>query len=517
MSSVGAVWGWDPHKHGRTEDIHANGLTYNQIVEYNPLSASEIICDLCDNWTVGPNFLVYTFNIQKGVKFQDGENLDADDVVFSVDRLIHEGKGRAGLFRPYLRDENPVEKVDSHTVMITLKQPSGAFLRFLAVDFNKVLPQHVASVKDMELYENWSGSGPWRAVSWNQGISYEFEANPNYFKKGRPFFGGIKGFQIVDIGTETAAYRTERILMPMDSSMQMGLDDHKRLQQDAEFTSRLDLFWLNGTAHQGIYLNGSRRPFNNANVRRALFLALDRWEFLEGLGQGEWPIGAAMSSKNGYALPEEELLALPGYRRNPDGSKPQQDIDEAIRLLNRAGFTDDNPLKFELIGAASSWFADGAQIAKNQWQGKFGLPVDITITGGQIGAAVGLAIEGDYDAMVLGCGISIFDPDDSFYLCYMPTGRNWTHVTEPGVEELFYKQQVEPDVAKRRDINYEMQRLVYNGAPGTLEITTAVLGNWVHKRIRTENGKWQNRLSSYTHMKHEHEWLIPRDVWEAQR
>ena len=249
MSSVGAVWGWDPHKHGRAEDIHANGLTYNQIVEYNPLSASEIICDLCDNWTVGPNFLVYTFNIQKGVTFQDGENLDADDVVFSVDRLIHEGKGRAGLFRPYLRDENPVEKVDSHTVMITLKQPSGAFLRFLAVDFNKVLPQHVASVKDMELYENWSGSGPWRAVSWNQGISYEFEANPNYFKKGRPFFGGIKGFQIVDIGTETAAYRTERILMPMDSSMQMGLDDHKRLQQDAEFTSRLDLFWLNGTAH----------------------------------------------------------------------------------------------------------------------------------------------------------------------------------------------------------------------------------------------------------------------------
>ena len=249
MSSVGAVWGWDPHKHGSAEDIHANGLTYNQIVEYNPLSASEIICDLCDNWTVGPNFLAYTFNIQKGVKFQDGENLDADDVVFSVDRLIHEGKGRAGLFRPYLRDENPVEKVDSHTVMITLKQPSGAFLRFLAVDFNKVLPQHVASVKDMELYENWSGSGPWRAVSWNQGISYEFEANPNYFKKGRPFFGGIKGFQIVDIGTETAAYRTERILMPMDSSMQMGLDYHKRLQQDAEFTSRLDLFWLNGTAH----------------------------------------------------------------------------------------------------------------------------------------------------------------------------------------------------------------------------------------------------------------------------
>jgi ABC-type transport system substrate-binding protein len=368
----------------------------------------------------------------------------------------------------------------------------------------------------MELVENWSGSGPWSLVSWDEGVSYEFEANSNYFKEGRPFFGGIQGFQIVDIGTEIAAYKTERVLMPFDTNMQMGIADHKRLEQDEEFTSRFDLYFLKGTAHQGIQLNGSKPPFDKPEARRALFLALDRWEFIEGLGLGEWPLGTAMSQKNPYALPEDEVKQLPGYRRNPDGSKPQEDIDEAIRLLNSIGYTDDNPMKFEFIGASHSWLADGAQIAKNQWQDRFGLPVEITIVGGEIGAVVGQAIEGDYHGAVIGCGISIFDPDDSFYLCYMATGRNWTRVVEPGSEELFFAQQVEADPVKRRDINYELQRLVYAGAPGNLEIMNSAWGNWVHKRIRTENGPWQNRLSNYSHMKHEHEWLIPKDVWEAQ-
>ena len=519
MSSVGDVRGWDPHKHGRAEDIHANGLAYNQLVEYNPLNAPEVICDLCDDWEVGSDFLVYTFNIHKGVKFQDGEDLDADDVVFSVNRMIHEGISKTGLFRPYVRDENPVEKVDSHTLKITLKQPSGAFLQFLAIDFNKVLPQHVASVEDMELYENYGGSGPWVTVNWEEGVSYEWEANPNYFKrtaKGYPFFGGIQGFQIADVGTEIAALKTERILMPMDLGGQLSIEDHKRLSQDEDFTSRFDLYWLKGTAHQGIIINGSRAPFDKPEVRRALFLAVDRWEFLEGLGQGEWPLGAAMGQKNPYALPLDEVKALPGYRRNADGSKPQEDIDEAIRLLNSVGFNADNPLKMEIVGGKHSWLNDGAVLMKEQLK-KFGLPVEATVKSLEIGAAVGAAIEGDYDINVIGCGMSVFDPDDSFFLCYMPTGRNWSRVTEPGVEELFFAQQVEPDPIKRRDINYEMQRLVYAGAPGTIEIQNSAFGNWIHKRIRTENGPWQQRHSTYSHLKMEHMWLIPKDVWEAQR
>ena len=510
MSSVGDVRGWDPHKHGRGEDIHANGLAYNQLVEYNPLNVSEIIGDLAVDWDVSSDALTYTFRIEKGVQWQDGKDLTADDIAFSIERLIKEGRSRAGLFRPYMTDDNPAIKLDTYTVQLNLKQPSGAFMQFLAADFNKMVPLHTAGAgKDLELYENYMGSGPFVPVSWNEGVDYEWEANPNYFKDGRPGFGGIKGFQIVDIGTEIAAYRTERIHMPMDTNIQAGVDDVVRLSEDPEFMAIHDLYLLQGSSHNSLLMNSQSAPFDQAEARRALHLATDRWELMEGFGGGFWVIGAAMTFKNPYGLPEEELIQFPGYRRNPDGSKPQEDIDEAIRLLNSIGYTDDNPMKFTIIGSTHSYHADMAAVVKEMYKGQ-NLPVDITIAGGEIGAVVGQAIEGDYQFMILGCGVTIFDPDDTFYLCYMPTGRNWTRHTEPGVEELFYKQQVEADPAKRREINYEMQRLVYNGSPATIEHSQLTRLNFINKRIRTENGKWQNRLSNYTQQKHEHEWLLPK-------
>jgi peptide/nickel transport system substrate-binding protein len=509
MSSVGDVRGWDPHKHGRGEDIHANGLAYNQLVEYNPLNVSEIIGDLAIDWDVSDDFLHYTFRLNKGVKWQDGEDLDADDIVYSIGRLINEGRSRAGLFRPYMADENPAEKLDTHTVRLNLKQPSGAFMQFLGSAHNVMVPLHTAGAGlDLELYENYMGSGPWVKKSWDEGVSYEWEANPNYFKEGRPGFGGIRGFQITDPGTEIAAYKTERVFMPMDVNLAMGTDDTLRLLDDPDFMAKHDLFILSGASHNNLMMNSQKPPFDQPEARRALYLATDRWAFVEGFGRGYWGVSTAMTFRNPYALPREEIMQLPGYRRNPDGSKPQEDIDEAIRLLNSIGYTDENPMKFELIGSSLSFHFDAVVLAKQMYE-DFGLPVEITLTTGAIGAVVGQAQDGDYQMMELGCGVIIFDPDDSFYLCYMPTGRNWSRWTEPGVEELFLKQQVEPDVAKRRELNYEMQRLVYNGSPGYIEHSDVTRLNFVNKRIRTENGTYQMRLSNYTHLKHEHEWLLP--------
>ena len=510
MSSHGDVRGWDPHKHGRNEDIQANGLAYNNLVEYNPLNVSEIIGDLAVDWEVSDDSLQYTFRIQRGVQWQDGRELTADDVAYSINRLITEGQSKAGLFRAYVAETNPVEKLDTYTVSVSLKRPSDAFLQFIAVDFNKIVPLHTAGVgKDLELHENYMGSGPWVPTDWNQGVSYEWEANPNYFKEGRPFFDGIKGFMQTDPGLEIAAYRTGRIMMPIGPSMKMGFDDALRLEEDSEFMADHDLFFQPGQTKLHFMMNVTQPPFDQPEARRALYLATDRWEIMEGLGRGNWDIGAIMVlDLNPYALPREEILALPGYRRNPDGSKPQEDIDEAIRLLNSIGYTDENPMKFEIIGATVSELDAQATIIKEQYK-RLGLPVETTLAISEIGAAVGLAQNGDYQFMALGCGGTVPDPDDVFFLCYMPTGRNWTYYTEPGVEELFFAQQVEADQAKRREINYEMQRLIYAGSPSYIEHSNRPRFVFVNKRIRTENGGWQQRFSGYTQLKHEHEWVVP--------
>ena len=70
-------------------------------------------------------------------------------------------------------------------------------------------------------------------------------------------------------------------------------------------------------------------------VRRAIFLAIDRFEALEVLDDVTRPAGPAFAP--GWELPEEELLSMPGYRQ---GAEKQKDLDEAKRLLTEAGFPD---------------------------------------------------------------------------------------------------------------------------------------------------------------------------------
>ena len=471
---------------------------------------SAIIGDLAVDWEVSDDALRYTFRIQKGVLWHDGTDLTADDVVFSMNRLITEGVDAGGQFRAYVAETNPVEKLDTYTVRMNLKRPSDAFLQYLAIDFNKVVPLHTAGAgKNLDLFENIMGSGPWIPVDWKEGVSAEWEANPNYFKEGRPIFEGLRSFVQTDPGLEIAAFKTHRILMALGSQMKMGFDDALRLSEDSDFMADHDIFWQPGQVKLHFMLNSKQPPFDQPEARRAIHLATDRWEIAEGLGKGRWDIGAVMVvDVNPHALPREEILALPGYRRNPDGSKPQEDIDEAIRLLNSIGYNESNPMKFEIIGPTVADLDAQATIVKEQYK-RLGLPVEITLFSSEVGAAVGQAQNGDYQFMALGCGGTIPDPDDAFYQCYMPTGRNWTYYTEPGVEELFNKQQVEPDFEKRREINYEMQRLIYDGSPSYIEHSVRPRFVIVNKRIRTENGGWQQRFAGDTQLKHEHEWVLP--------
>ena len=139
---------WDPHQSRGGADIASNGSIYNQLVEYDPLNPSEIIGGLAESWDVSPDGLSYTFHIRKDVKWTDGEVFDADDVVFSLNRMIDttEPRPRAGILKFYMA-ETPGEKVDQNTVKVNLKFSSGAFLPLLAVDWNKILPKHDSLAK----------------------------------------------------------------------------------------------------------------------------------------------------------------------------------------------------------------------------------------------------------------------------------------------------------------------------------------------------------------------------------
>ena len=164
---------WDPHIAGTIGPLAALSPLYNQIVEFNPLKPTEITGDLAKRWDVSSNGLIFTFYLHENVKWWDGKDLTAEDVVFSLKRMIEPGKPRprVGLLRPYIK---AIDMVDRYTVKVELNFPAPAFLPLLAVDYMKVVPKHVVEAgTDINLWENIVGSGPFKIKSARRGDSVQ--------------------------------------------------------------------------------------------------------------------------------------------------------------------------------------------------------------------------------------------------------------------------------------------------------------------------------------------------------
>src|SRR5207244_13184157 len=89
---------------------------------------------LAQSWEVTEAGSTYIFHLHDNVKWWDGKDLTAEDVAFSLQRMIEPGKPRprTGVLRPYIK---AVQAVDLHTVQVTLHYASPAFVRFLVVDY----------------------------------------------------------------------------------------------------------------------------------------------------------------------------------------------------------------------------------------------------------------------------------------------------------------------------------------------------------------------------------------------
>ena len=504
--------GWDPHRYGRAEDIQANGLSYNQIVEFDPINPTKIIGDLAESWDVSADGLTWAFKLHEGVKFWDGVELTAEDAAFSLIRAMDsdDPRPRTGRFRSYVAGDEgarQIKAIDKYTLGVTLSFPAGAFLPYLAIDFNKVLPKHhLDAGADINVFDGLLGYGPWKPVAFAEGISFEFERNPDYFKTGLPYFDGINGIIIREVGTEIAALKTERIIMALAiPGHHAGVEDFNKLAQDGEFLKKYDIYWADGHANQHLLLNTTKPPFDNENIRRAIFLGMDRQALTFAVGAGRFTIGAPLPLADPMAIPEAEMLALPGYRQ-VDGKKHPDDIAEARKLMEAEGYGAGNPLKAELVFAPIIYWADAAQIIKQQMKDIY---VDFTLRSTDIGTETNELRSGTHEAGMYGMGGMIFDPDDRLQSNYTKVDRNYHFWSDPVTDDLFKKQQRELDFEKRKAIVQEIQRIILNGSPGAIEYTVSSFGRAVHKKIRTTAGPFVNGASLYGTLKHEHEWVDP--------
>jgi len=306
---------------------------YSGLLEYNPLKPDEIIPDLAESFVTSQDGTVYTFRLRQGVRWHDGQPFTADDVVFSIRRVIGQldpnlVSPRCGaMLKPAV---DSVEKVDDYTVRITLKGTNPMFIPSIASAWCRILPKHIYDrFGDFNTPEAQIGTGPFKFKRYERGNVIEWERNPNYFREGRPYLDGVKQFVLVSAATQMAAAKTGRIHL-WDTWPVMTPSQAEELRRARG--SEVEIVQVSINTLAGAYMNTTKPPFDNPDLRKAVNLAIDRQAILERVWQGVGVVCALLDPKlvGDYALPLDEVMQFPGCRQPKD-----QDIATARSLVQK--------------------------------------------------------------------------------------------------------------------------------------------------------------------------------------
>jgi peptide/nickel transport system substrate-binding protein len=445
----------DPHPSSTGIEASEFAPLYNQLVQYSELSPTNaIVEDLASNWEVNGDGTIYTFTIHDNVKFTDGEDLTSDDVVFSLNRMVEEGKPRprAGLLRNYYQSSRAL---DPYTVEVTLKFPAAAFLPVLGIEYMKILPKHVVEAGvDITVGENVVGSGPFIFSRFVKGDRVEFAANPDYFKEGLPYVDGLTKFIIGDIGRMVAAFQTEQLHTQTIGWTNMTVVDYLKLDEDS--SDILSVTQLNDYAAFGMMINTKVPPLDDVRVRRALFLATNGDALNEAImaskGKRHGPVPFWVGLGRSY----DELLETPGFRLTADGEKDPRDIEEAKQLLAEAGFPNgfDITMKFRQC----CQYAEQTAMLKEQFKD---IGVNLELIGMESVAGFAAYSAEDFELAVQGNGFAVPDADVIINALYRPEGvRNYSHWSHPKLEELYAQQSKATDPAERQRLITEIEEIL---------------------------------------------------------
>ncbi|HUC67375.1 MAG TPA: ABC transporter substrate-binding protein [Stellaceae bacterium] len=290
---------------------------------------------LAQSWTISPDQKTYTFKLQPGVKFQNGEPFTSADVKFTFERddaPDSTNKEKASVFAKIARIDTP----DPLTVVLTLKEVNANLLFNLGEDTGVILEPKSAATDATHPV----GTGPFAFADWVKGSSITLTKWPGYRAADKIKLDKVTFRFINDPAAQVAAV----LAGDVDGFPRFGaLDSLKQLQSDPRFTVA-----IGSTEGKTIVaINNKRKPFDDVRVRRALAYAIDRKAVIAGASNGLGvPIGSHYTPNDpGYV----DLTGLYPY-----------DPAKATALLKEAGVK--TPLDVTLKLPPPPYARQGGQI-----------------------------------------------------------------------------------------------------------------------------------------------------------
>ncbi|WP_398479991.1 ABC transporter substrate-binding protein [Tardiphaga sp.] len=434
--------------------LTVGGKLYESLLRYDfdlkPLPG------LAKSWDVSPDGLVYTFKLFPGITFHDGKPLTADDVIFTMTKVLMETHARGRVtFARIAKAEAP----DPLTVVFTLKSPFAPFLTSLDCTTAPILPKHIYEGTDYRknpANAQAIGCGPFKLKEWVKGSHIHFVRHEGYHRPGEPYLDEIIYRAIPDGASRAVAVEQGKVQLTQWGDIEFfEVARLSKLPNYQMSTKGYEFF----APHQWIELNNRIKPMDDKRFRQAIAHAIDRKGMLQRIyfGLGKLATGP-ISSKTRF------------YDKNV--KTYDYSIDKAKALLDEMGLKpgpDGKRVSLRyLISPVSEANTRAAEFIR-QSLGRVGIDVQLQTT--DIAGWAQKFAEWDYD-MTANLVYQFGDPALGVARTYISSNikkgilfSNTAGYSNPEVDRLFEEAAVATSDDKRQELYSQVQKILVEDVP----------------------------------------------------
>ncbi len=452
-------------------------MLFNNLLDRS--ADGELIPDLAEALPhVSDDGLTYTFRLRRGVRFSNGKELTADDVVFSFERFFdpttasptapyfsgiaggiefrqareqeYQSSGNTnGPSKRWIEPKN-VEGLrarDSHTVEIRLNQPDLMFTAILTGPMAAVVPRSAPEVMS-EFGRHPIGTGPFVLQRWVPGLQLHLARNPHYFRENRPYIDAVEVVEPMPAGTQVMMFERSEL----DLVTELEDSDYLRIRRNSTLASS----FRRVEGNQGIYvaLNCELPPFTNRLVRIALNHAVDRDRLARAL--------------LARAIPSRGVLPMSVRGFNPDLPEYAYNPARAKALLAQAGLSNGFEATMIYPRDGAAW--KKAALVLQQDLREIGVRLELKEL--SYGAVMELSQRRRTTQMTLfDVAATVDDPKDQLDLLLNGDNitdeacQNAAFYSNPSLQMLFRTAAVERNPAERLRLYQDIERRIVEDAP----------------------------------------------------
>jgi peptide/nickel transport system substrate-binding protein len=432
----------DPAKISDYTDYMASANLYDGLTNVD--SKGGLVPELAEKWEVAPDGMSVTFHLRADAKFQDGSPVLAEDVAYSVERLLKINQGPANLFAGVLKSGS-VEAVDAKTVKFNLLKTFSPFLATVPAIriVNAKLVTANAGADDGQTYlaTHVAGAGPYTLKSWERGTQMTIDRDPNYYRGwGEGPIDQVRFLITNDEATVRSLAASGELTM---SSQYQSPDTYDALGKMARFRV------VKGETSIAFYLklNTKVAPTDDVHIRKALALATD-YETI----RGTIVPGAELSGPLPKTFAEAHL----------DSPAPKFDLDGAKAEIAKSAYAGKTGIPITFTYVAGTKFEEELALLMQANLEQIGFKVNVQSEPWNRVTEIAGKVDTTPNVTEVFYGPTYPSPDSMFYGQYhSKSAGTWTSMEwlqSPEIDKLIEAARATPDTAAQAKIYKDVQQ-----------------------------------------------------------